>query len=110
MAQSKKERKKPDKQATSQRPTAKDPKKKNGLFGSKKKSVKKMDESAFTVYDQKQREFEERMEANAKAAVKKERMMRKPQYSDPSYFGHKKKPKKRKVGRKKVCKECGLKH
>ena len=34
----------------------------------------------------------------------------KPQYSNPLYFGHKKKPKKRKRGKQKVCKECGIKH
>ena len=36
--------------------------------------------------------------------------MEKPQYSDPSYFGHKKKPKKRPPGKKKFCKECGMYH
>jgi len=36
--------------------------------------------------------------------------MKKPQYSDPTYFGHKKKPKKRPPGKKKFCKECGIYH
>ena len=36
--------------------------------------------------------------------------MEKPQYSDPTYFGHKKPPKKRPVGKKKFCKECGMSH
>ncbi len=34
----------------------------------------------------------------------------KPQYSDPMYFGHKRKPKKRPPGKRKLCKECGLTH
>lgn len=36
--------------------------------------------------------------------------MKKPQYRDPSFFGHKKKPKKRPVGKQKLCKECGIYH
>lgn len=60
--------------------------------------------------DQKQKEFEQRMRANAKKYRKMEKKMRKPQYSDPSYFGHKRKPKKRPPGKQKFCKECGMKH
>ena len=36
--------------------------------------------------------------------------LKKPQYRDPSFFGHKKKPKKRPVGKQKLCKECGIYH
>ena len=60
--------------------------------------------------DKKQEEFEERMEDNAKKYKKMARKMKKPQYSDPSYFGHKRKPKKRPVGKRKFCKECGIVH
>lgn len=60
--------------------------------------------------DQKVEEFEERMEANAKKYKKRAKQMEKPQYSDPLYFGHKKKPKKRPVGKRKLCKECGIVH
>ena len=56
------------------------------------------------------REYEERMEANAKRYEKEAKMAEKPQYSDFSYFGHKKKPKKRPVGKRKFCKECGIVH
>lgn len=56
------------------------------------------------------KEYEQRMEANAKRYKKEAKMAEKPQYSDPSYFGHKKKPKKRKVGKRKFCKECGIVH
>lgn len=77
-----------------------------------KKSKKK--KSAFESYsitmEQKVVEFKERMEANAKAEKKKLKEMKKPQYSDPSYFGHKRKPKIRKVKKRKYCKECGITH
>ena len=60
--------------------------------------------------EQKVKEFEDRMEANAKAYKKQQKEMLKPQYSDPTYFGHKRKPKIRKVGKRKFCKECGIVH
>ncbi|MCS7005081.1 MAG: hypothetical protein NZM38_07120 [Cytophagales bacterium] len=41
---------------------------------------------------------------------KMEYEMEKPQYKDPTYFGHKRKPKKRPPGKQKYCKECGMKH
>jgi hypothetical protein len=50
------------------------------------------------------------MEANAKKYERMAKDMEKPQYSDPSYFGHKKKPKKHHIARKKFCKECGIRH
>ena len=61
-------------------------------------------------YDKKVEEYHKRMEANAKKYEKMAKEMEKPQYSDPSYFGHKKKPKKRPQGKKKFCKECGMYH
>lgn len=60
--------------------------------------------------DQKIVEFRQRMKENAKEARKRARLMKKPQYSDPLYFGHKRKPKKRPVGKRKLCKECGIVH
>ena len=60
--------------------------------------------------DQKKKEFEKRMVANVKRYKKEARLSKKPQYSDPSYFGHKRKPKKRPVGRRKLCKECLIVH
>lgn len=56
------------------------------------------------------KEYEERMEANAKRYKKEAKLAEKPQYSDPIYFGHKKKPKKRPVGKRKFCKECQIVH
>ncbi|MGK7396802.1 MAG: hypothetical protein ACNS62_19655 [Candidatus Cyclobacteriaceae bacterium M3_2C_046] len=61
-------------------------------------------------YDQKVKEYEQRMEAAAKRYKKMQKELQKPQYSDPSYFGHKRKPKKRPPGKKKFCKECGIVH
>ena len=78
---------------------------------SKKSKKKKSDYDKFNItMEQKVEEFKDRMEANAKANRKKARQMDKPQYSDPSYFGHKRKPKIRKVKNRKYCKECGITH
>lgn len=54
--------------------------------------------------------YYERMEKVAKERRKTERLMEKPQYSDPLYFGHKRPPKKRKASKMKFCKECGIRH
>ncbi|MBK6266448.1 hypothetical protein JKA74_15490 [Marivirga sp. S37H4] len=72
-----------------------------GLFKKKKKTA---------FGDQLIVEYEQRMKRNAKEAKKKEKEMQKPQYSDPSYFGHKRKPKKRSPDKMKFCKECGIRH
>ncbi|MFT7033829.1 MAG: hypothetical protein ACJA2S_002338 [Cyclobacteriaceae bacterium] len=56
------------------------------------------------------KEYEELMKENSKKYAKREKGMKKPQYSDPTYFGHKKKPKKRRLGKRKMCKECGIVH
>jgi len=62
-------------------------------------------------YDERLRkEWEQRMEANAKKYEKMAKEMKKPQYSDPTYFGHKRKPKKRPPGKKKYCDVCGIVH
>jgi predicted peroxiredoxin len=57
-----------------------------------------------------EQEFYERMEAVVKAKRKAEKLMMKPQYSDPMYFGHKRPPKKRPPHKMKYCKECGIRH
>jgi hypothetical protein len=77
---------------------------------SKKVKKKKSKYSMAGAYDKKVEEYHARMEDNAKKYKKMAKQMKKPQYSDPSYFGHKKKPKKRPPGKKKFCKECGLYH
>jgi hypothetical protein len=55
-------------------------------------------------------QYYQRMADLEKARKKNERLMAKPQYSDPLYFGHKHPPKKRKPSRMKFCKECGIRH
>lgn len=55
-------------------------------------------------------EFYERVE---KAAKEKQRLMKilaRSQYSDPSYFGHKKKPKRRPPHKMRFCDECHIRH
>lgn len=57
-----------------------------------------------------QYEFYERVE---KAAKEKQRILKqlsRPQYSNPAYFGHKKKPKKRPPHRMRYCSECHIRH
>lgn len=56
------------------------------------------------------KEFDQLMKSNVKKRAKIARKMQKPQYSDPSYFGHKRPPKKRPLGKRKFCKECGIIH
>jgi hypothetical protein len=57
-----------------------------------------------------EQEFYERLASLEKQKRKNEKEMLKPQYSDPMYFGHKRPPKKRKPGKMKFCKECGMRH
>jgi hypothetical protein len=45
-----------------------------------------------------------------KEKAKQQKKMDKPQYKDPTYFGHKRPPKKRPPGKMKFCKECKLVH
>ena len=55
-------------------------------------------------------EYQQRMKTNVKKRDVIARKMEKPQYSDPLYFGHKRKPKIRPVGKRKFCKECEIVH
>jgi hypothetical protein len=73
-----------------------------------KQSRRKLDAKGPTYNGEK--EFQERVEAFAKTRRKNERMLMTPQYSDPSYFGHKRPPKKRPPHKMKFCKECGIRH
>lgn len=57
-----------------------------------------------------QREYYERVDAVMKQRKKAAKIMQKPQYSDPMYFGHKRPPKKRPPQKMKFCKECGIRH
>jgi len=77
-----------------------------------KKSTKKAKsrEDIYKSYDRKVIEHEERVEANSKRYKKISKEMKKPQFTDPTYFGHKKPPKKRPPGKKKFCKQCQMWH
>lgn len=70
---------------------------------------KKQKPTTKTTYSARDK-FYDRMEQVAKANRKAEKELLKPQYSDPSYFGHKKPPKRRPNGQLKYCKECGIRH
>ena len=64
----------------------------------------------FMTDEEARKEFWDRQKNNARERKRMARKMKKPQYSDPSYFGHKRKPKIRPVGKRKLCKECGIVH
>jgi hypothetical protein len=106
-AQSKKKRNKkaesPQQQSTSLSP----------YFPSKdyepEKKGKKKSKSRKATYNAMD-EHENRMKAVVKDHRKAEKEMLKPQYSDPSYFGHKRKPKKRSPDKMKFCKICEIRH
>lgn len=61
-------------------------------------------------YDQAIVDAQKLKKKNKKKYAKMEKGMKKPQYSNPLYFGHKKRPKIRKEGKRKMCKECGIVH
>ena len=78
-------------------------------YKKRKREAKKRKASSLT-YDQAVRDFDKRMKAAAKRYKKEEKLARKPQFSNPLYFGHKRPPKKRPLGKRKLCKECGIVH
>ena len=55
-------------------------------------------------------EYEDRMKQVGKDKKKSVKILKKPQYSDKSYFGHKRPPKKRPLAKRKLCKTCGIVH
>ena len=73
------------------------------IFKSGKNNSFKTQEEGVKVY-------EDRMKQVAKDIKKSMRKLKKPQYSDKSYFGHKRPPKKRPLSRRKLCKVCGIVH
>jgi len=81
-----------------------------------KKAEKKLNKgkskrsSIQVYYDKKIEEYKTRMKENSKRYKKMAKEMKKPQYSDPTYFGHKNPPKKRPPGKKKFCSICEIVH
>jgi hypothetical protein len=57
-----------------------------------------------------QYEFYARIEQVAKDKQRMLKKMATPQYANPSYFGHKRPPKRNPVHKMKYCKECGIRH
>ncbi|HCM77194.1 MAG TPA: hypothetical protein DIS90_12475 [Cytophagales bacterium] len=57
-----------------------------------------------------QYEFYKRVELAAKDKQRMLKKLSKPQFSNPAYFGHKKKPKKRPAHKMKYCTECHIRH
>ena len=82
----------------------------SSIFKTGASSTKKGSKKAVRSHADLVKEAEERQVENAKRREKEAKLAEKPQYKDPSYFGHKKKPKKRPVGKRKLCKECGIVH
>ncbi len=95
--------------ASSRSASSAEPGSDNSIFMDTKTTAARRKSGRKTTQDLKQ-EYHDRMEANAKKYKKMAKEMEKPQYSDPSYFGHKNPPKKRKPGKKKFCKECRIRH
>jgi len=77
---------------------------------SRRKAKKLLEKTYSAYFDRLIVEYEDRMEANVKRNSKLAKELQKPQFSDPSYFGHKKPPKKRKRNKKRKCKECHMWH
>jgi hypothetical protein len=76
------------------------------------KEVRSREKKAFklkTTVDL-QKEYYERVESVMNARKKTARLMQKPQYSDPMYFGHRRPPKKHSVRNMRFCRECGIRH
>ncbi len=64
------------------------------------------------TYDAKN-EYNERMERNWREREKREKSLERGEAADkmrPPYFGHKKPPKIKPIGKRKYCKICGIRH
>jgi hypothetical protein len=72
--------------------------------------TKKRKKSSGKITYDAQKKYEKQLKEVAKAERRAERELAKPQNSDPSYFGHKRPPKKRPPHKMKLCKECGIRH
>lgn len=57
-----------------------------------------------------EKDYQATVKSARKARKKADKLAEKPQFKDPTYFGHKKPPVKRPPGKQKYCKECELRH
>ncbi len=87
-------------------PTSLNPSTSDKKYGPKKSKKGKLVEPTYGSEE----DYYKRIAELQKTRRKNEKMLDKPQYSDPSYFGHKRPPKKRPPNKMKFCKECGLRH
>ncbi|MEQ9592439.1 MAG: hypothetical protein RLN86_07570 [Cyclobacteriaceae bacterium] len=55
-------------------------------------------------------EFYKRVERAAKDRQRALKRLSKPQFANPEYFGHKRKPKRRASHKMRFCKECHIRH
>ena len=90
-------------------PTSLDPNVQHTFEPRKEKGKKSKKSSKGPSYDS-EKDYYERKAALEKERRKNERMAEKPQYSDPTYFGHKRPPKRRPPNKMKFCKVCGIRH
>ena len=116
-AQSKKNKVKSNKEAPASTeyenfPSSKNPGSNEAMHKNARRSAKKGSSKNNLMHqlDQKVEEYHQRVKEAQKRYKKMARVSKKPQYSDPTYFGHKRKPKKRPPGKKKLCKECQIVH
>lgn len=70
----------------------------------------KKKEKHTSTYEEEVVDFRKRVSEAYRKNAKEEIESQKKRYQDPTYFGHKRKPKKRKPGNQKFCKVCGIKH
>jgi len=62
------------------------------------------------TYNEAQNDFYDQRQLVAKQKRKAEKILEGPDYSNPTYFGHKRPPKKRSADKMKFCKVCGIRH
>lgn len=63
-----------------------------------------------TSHVETEKEYVARMKKTVRLIRRQERLAKRPQYSNPLYFGHRRPPKKNRAGQLKFCRECGIRH
>lgn len=91
-------------------PTTLDPGNENDVVAAPERATRHKEKKFKGPTHNAQKEFEQRMAARSKTYRRNERMLMTPQYSNPAYFGHKRKPKKHAANKIRYCKECGIRH
>jgi hypothetical protein len=94
------------KQPASSQPNSLNPNAPQREYGPRKVKKSKSNKVTYSLEQQ----YYDRVLAVAKERKKAEKIMQKPQYSDPMYFGHKRPPKKRSAKKMRYCSECGIRH